>query len=99
MLTTPMTASGQYCGQKSEMPAPSRKLPRRMIRKYRSGSSNVMYCTARGIFAIGVAKPDRTIAGTMKRKTPSSPCCCVTARDEIISPMPTVESKKQKNPR
>src|ERR1035437_144098 len=96
MLTTPMTASGQYCGQKSEKSAPSMKLPRRMIRKYRSGSSSVMYCTIRGMLAIGVAKPERTMAGTMKRKTPNSPCCCVTAKDEIISPIPTVASKKQK---
>jgi len=33
ILTTPMVTRGQYCGQKSEAPAPSKKLPRRMIRK------------------------------------------------------------------
>jgi hypothetical protein len=33
MLTIPMSASGQYSGQKSEGLPPSRKLPRRMMRK------------------------------------------------------------------
>jgi hypothetical protein len=38
------------------------------------------------MLAIGVAKPDSIAEGTMKRKAPRSPCCWVTAREEIISP-------------
>ena len=33
----------------------------------------------RGMFAIGVAKPERMIAGTRKRNAPSRPCCWVAA--------------------
>ncbi len=38
------------------------------------------------------------MAGTRKRKAPSSPCCWVAAKAEIISPMPSAESRKRASP-
>ena len=43
------------------------------------GSAAVAVCSQRGMFAIGVAKPERVIAGTMKTKAPRIACCCVWA--------------------
>ena len=51
-----------------------------------------------GMLAIGVANPDRMMAGTRKRKAPKSPCCWVTASEEIINPTPMAESRKSPRP-
>ena len=48
--------------------------------------------------AIGVAKPDRIIAGTKNRNAPSSPCCWVTEMEDIISPTPIPDKRKSSSP-
>ena len=51
-------------------------------------------CAQSGMLAIGVVKPDRTMAGDRNRKTPRIACCWVLATDEITSPMPTADRTK-----
>ena len=51
------------------------------------------YCTASGMFERGVANPERITEGTTKRNAPSSACCCVRENEEIMSPVPTDESR------
>ena len=43
-------------------------------------------------------KPDKIIDGTRNRKAPSSPCCMVTASEEIISPTPMADSRNSDRP-
>ncbi|SPD71728.1 hypothetical protein PITCH_A1000003 [uncultured Desulfobacterium sp.] len=76
-LTSPIRAMGQYWDYRSYAVEPSRKTDRRMIMKYRMGLMSVRSCTRGGMLAIGVAKPERMMAGTIKRKAPRRPCCWV----------------------
>ena len=48
--------------------------------------------TAAGMFSTGEAKPDSTIAGEAKTKTPRIACCWVRAKEEIASHTPTAAS-------
>ena len=63
------------------------------------GLIRVIACTQSGMLAIGLAKPESMTEGTMNRNTPSSACCCVAARAEIISPTPTTATTKTSRPR
>ena len=56
-------------------PISLRKAPLDITRKYRRGFAIVMYCSHKGILAIGVAKPDKMIDGEIKKNIFSSACC------------------------
>ena len=50
-------------------------------------------CSQSGMFSIGLAKPDSSIAGTMNTNAPRIACCCVLASDETNSPTPITASR------
>ena len=52
-----------------------------------------------GIFSTGVANPDIKIYGTISTNAPRIPCCWVDEIEEIKSPIPTIENKKEINPK
>ena len=51
------------------------------------------------MLAIGVAKPERIIAGTRNRKAPNKPCCWVIDSEEIIRPTPMLARRNRNKPR
>ena len=69
-----------------------------ITRKYRIGFARVRVWIQAGILAIGVVKPERIIDGMINKNAPKSPCCIVTAKDEIINPTPIEDSKKKESP-
>ena len=68
-----------------------RKLPWTIIRKCLSGFASATSCNIYGIFSTGVAKPERSINGTIMEKVPRIACCWVLQMEEIIRPIPTTE--------
>ena len=75
-----------------------RKTPFNKIKKYFKDMMFVNGISHWGIFSTGVAKPDIRIYGTISTKAPNIPCCCVDEIEDIKSPIPTIENKKEINP-
>ena len=59
----------------------------------RTGLTTVAVCNQLGILSIGVANPERIIAGGMNRNTPNVDCCCVVEAELIISPTLTIDAR------
>ena len=78
--------------------APSRNVVLIITRKYLIGFTRVRYCIHKGIFSIGVVKPDSIIDGTKNKKAPKRPCCIVTTSEDIINPTPTEDNKYNESP-
>jgi len=72
--------------------------PFKRTKKYFNDTKSVSGISHDGIFSTGVAKPDIKMYGTTKTKAPNIPCCCVEEIEEIKSPIPTMENKKEINP-
>ena len=73
--TTATTASGTRHFPIAAVDALRKNSPFMTSISHRTGLPKVAACSQLGILSIGVAKPERTIAGGMNKYTPSIACC------------------------
>ena len=93
-VTMAMITMGRVLESTSARGMSLRKTPRTMIKNQRRGLIRVNSCSQGGMFSMGVAKPDRMMAGGMKTKAPRMACCWVMDRLLMKRPMPTMEVRK-----
>src|SRR5260221_3513426 len=93
-ITTPQMNRPSACGHSVSRPTPFRKIPRRMMTKYRRGIRYVRGWIHDGMFSIGNTKPERYIIGVMKKKVDVIIACCwVLEIVEMNRPSPRVVSR------
>ena len=93
-VTTEMRNSGTVFFATSDKGIALRNTPRATTRKYRSGFTSVTGCSQAGMFSIGVANPESSVAGTRNTKAPRIACCCVAQSDEMKRPIPATAARK-----
>ena len=90
---TATTARGTRHAPFASFDAPRKNNPFITSISQRTGLAIVAVFSHSGILSIGVANPERIIAGGMNKKTPNIACCCVVAAALIINPTLTIDVK------